>query len=100
MICHFSGLVEESAVGSSSSGTDVFKLTYLEGNSWLWDVSGVRFLVDFEHLVLKLICYYMHVIHLSIINSSQVEAGNGSKAKIQAAAGPVVGPQWQRPENG
>ncbi|TYG90607.1 hypothetical protein ES288_A12G195200v1 [Gossypium darwinii] len=37
---------EESAVGSSSSGTDVFNLTYLEGNSWLWDISGVRVLVD------------------------------------------------------
>ncbi|KAK9021422.1 hypothetical protein V6N11_011410 [Hibiscus sabdariffa] len=35
-----------SAVGSSSSGTDAFKLTYLEVNSWLWDVSGVRILVD------------------------------------------------------
>ncbi|KAE8657462.1 Detected protein of confused Function [Hibiscus syriacus] len=35
-----------SAVGSSSSGTDVFNLTYLEGNSWLWDVSEVKILVD------------------------------------------------------
>ncbi|GAV59163.1 Lactamase_B_3 domain-containing protein [Cephalotus follicularis] len=37
---------EESAVGSSSAGTDVFKLTYLEGNSWLWDVGGLKILVD------------------------------------------------------
>ncbi|KAE8702480.1 Metallo-hydrolase/oxidoreductase superfamily protein isoform 2 [Hibiscus syriacus] len=37
---------KESVVGSNSSGTDVFNLTYLEGNSWLWDVSGVKLLVD------------------------------------------------------
>ncbi|XP_031249585.1 uncharacterized protein LOC116107457 [Pistacia vera] len=37
---------EESAVGSINSGTDVFKLTYLEGNSWLWDVGGLKILVD------------------------------------------------------
>ncbi|KAB1221120.1 hypothetical protein CJ030_MR3G024365 [Morella rubra] len=37
---------EENAVAPSSSSTDVFKLTYLEGNSWLWDVGGLKLLVD------------------------------------------------------
>ena len=37
---------DRDAVGSSFSGTDVFKLTYLEGNSWLWDVGGLNILVD------------------------------------------------------
>ncbi|XVF86050.1 hypothetical protein PTKIN_Ptkin17bG0169400 [Pterospermum kingtungense] len=61
---------EESAVGSSSFGTDVFKLTYLE------------------------------VTYLEPGQESEVEAGNGSKVRIQATAGPVLGPPWQRPENG
>ncbi|PWA57271.1 metallo-hydrolase/oxidoreductase superfamily protein [Artemisia annua] len=37
---------EEKAAEPSSSGTDAFKLTYLEGNSWLWEVGGVKLLVD------------------------------------------------------
>lgn len=37
---------EEKEVETSDSGTDVFKLTYLEGNSWLWEVGGVKILVD------------------------------------------------------
>ncbi|KAK3033664.1 hypothetical protein RJ639_034543 [Escallonia herrerae] len=37
---------EEKAAESSFSGTDVFKLTYLEGNSWLWEVGGLSILVD------------------------------------------------------
>ncbi|XP_022776987.1 uncharacterized protein LOC111318401 isoform X2 [Durio zibethinus] len=156
---------EESAVESSSYGTDVFKLTYLEGNSWLWDVSGVRILVDpilvgnldfgipwlydaakkflrdfkltdlpqvdcllitqslDDHCHLKTLkplsemspnlrviatpnakslldplC--RNVTYLEPGQDSEVEAGNGSKVRIKATAGPVLGPPWQRPENG
>ncbi|KAK8265698.1 hypothetical protein V6Z12_D12G194700 [Gossypium hirsutum] len=156
---------EESAVGSSSSGTDVFNLTYLEGNSWLWDISGVRVLVDpilvgnldfgipwlydaakkflknFEltdlpqvdcllitqslddHCHLKTLKplsemspnlrviatpnakslldpLFRNVTYLEPGQESEVEAANGSKVRIQATAGPVLGPPWQRPENG
>ncbi|KHG10225.1 tRNA-dihydrouridine synthase B [Gossypium arboreum] len=156
---------EESAVGSSSSGTDVFNLTYLEGNSWLWDISGVRALVDpilvgnldfgipwlydaakkflknFEltdlpqldcllitqslddHCHLKTLKplskmspnlrviatpnakplldpLFRNVTYLEPGQESEVEAANGSKVRIQATAGPVLGPPWQRPENG
>ncbi|KAI4313961.1 hypothetical protein L6164_026904 [Bauhinia variegata] len=34
---------EEKAIGSSFSAAEVFKLTYLEGNSWLWNVSGITY---------------------------------------------------------
>ncbi|KAK9903833.1 hypothetical protein M0R45_000940 [Rubus argutus] len=37
---------EENAITSSLSDSGGFKLTYLEGNSWLWDVGGVKILVD------------------------------------------------------
>uniref|UniRef100_A0A7N0UND8 Metallo-beta-lactamase domain-containing protein n=1 Tax=Kalanchoe fedtschenkoi TaxID=63787 RepID=A0A7N0UND8_KALFE len=38
---------ESSAVVSgAAAGADMFKLTYLEGNSWLWDVNGLKLLVD------------------------------------------------------
>ncbi|CAN1137815.1 hypothetical protein LINPERPRIM_LOCUS23099 [Linum perenne] len=37
---------EQSAVGSSSPDANMFKLTYLEGNSWLWEVDGLKILVD------------------------------------------------------
>ncbi|XP_021299814.1 uncharacterized protein LOC110428328 [Herrania umbratica] len=156
---------EESAVGSSSSGTDEYKLTYLEGNSWLWDVSGVRILVDpilvgsldfgipwlydaakkflknfklsdlpqvdcllitqslDDHCHLKTLKplsemspelrvistpnakplldpLFKNVTYLEPGQDCEIEAGNGSKVRIQATAGPVLGPPWQRPENG
>ncbi|XVE91387.1 hypothetical protein REPUB_Repub01dG0005300 [Reevesia pubescens] len=156
---------EESSVGSTSSGTDVFNLTYLEGNSWLWDVSGVRILVDpilvgnldfgipwlydaakkflknfkltdllpvdcllitqslDDHCHLKTLKplseispnlrviatlnakalldpLFRNVMYLEPGQESEVEAENGSKVRIQATAGPVLGPPWQRPENG
>lgn len=156
---------EESAVGSSFSGTDAFKLTYLEGNSWLWDVGGLRILVDpilvgnldfgipwlydaakkflksFKlsdipevdcllitqslddhcHMktlkplsqmfpTLKVIAtpnakklldpLFRNVTYLEPGQSCEVEARNASKTRIQATAGPVLGPPWQRPENG
>ncbi|KDP29371.1 hypothetical protein JCGZ_18292 [Jatropha curcas] len=156
---------EESAVGSSSAGTDVFKLTYLEGNSWLWEVGGVKILVDpilvgnldfgipwlydaakkflknfqlsnlpevdcllitqslDDHCHLKTLKplseilpnlrviatpnakplldpRFSNVTYLEPGQSSEIEARDGSKVKVQATAGPVLGPPWQRPENG
>ncbi|GMH01868.1 hypothetical protein Nepgr_003707 [Nepenthes gracilis] len=37
---------EENATRSPPSSTDVFKLTYLEANGWLWEVGGSTILVD------------------------------------------------------
>ncbi|KAM0961399.1 hypothetical protein ACFX15_020233 [Malus domestica] len=156
---------EENAIQSSFSGTDGFKLTYLEGNSWLWDVGGVKILVDpilvgnldfgipwlydaakkflknfqlsdipevdcllitqslDDHCHLKTLKplsekypnlrviatpnakalldpLFSNVTYLEPGQSSIIEAGNGSTVKVQATAGPVLGPPWQRPENG
>ncbi|KAM3739250.1 hypothetical protein ACB098_08G010700 [Castanea mollissima] len=156
---------EENAVGSNFSGTDVFKLTYLEGNSWLWDVDGLKILVDpilvgnldfgipwlydaakkylknFQLRDLPEIdcllitqslddhCHlntlrplsikfpnlrvlatpnarplldplFSNVTYIEPGQSSVIEARNGSKVRVQATAGPVLGPPWQRPENG
>ncbi|KAH7569866.1 hypothetical protein ACOSP7_017728 [Xanthoceras sorbifolium] len=156
---------EETAVGSSDSDTDIFKLTYLEGNSWLWDVGGLKILVDpilvgnldfgipwlynaakkflknFQlsdlpevdcmlitqslddhcHLKtleplsksapgLKVIAtpnakplldpLFKNAIYLEPGQSSEIEVRNGSKVRVRATAGPVLGPPWQRPENG
>ncbi|KAI3763888.1 hypothetical protein L2E82_13886 [Cichorium intybus] len=41
-----SAMISEEKVGESSFSTDAFKLTYLEVNSWLWEVGGVKILVD------------------------------------------------------
>ncbi|KAE8100757.1 hypothetical protein FH972_018620 [Carpinus fangiana] len=155
----------ENAVGSSSSGTGVFKLTYLEGNSWLWEVAGLKILVDpilvgnldfgipwlydaakkflknfqlsdlpeidcllitqslDDHCHLKTLKplsekspnlrviatpnakplldpLFRNVTYLEPGQSSVIEARNGSKVGVQATAGPVLGPPWQRPENG
>ncbi|KAJ4710565.1 Metallo-hydrolase/oxidoreductase superfamily protein [Melia azedarach] len=134
---------EESAVGSSNSGTDdVFKLTYLEGNRipWLYDAAK-KFLKNFQlsdlpqvdfllitqslddhcHLKtlkplskmspnLKVIAtpnaqplldpLFKNVTYLEPGQSSEVEGLNGSKVRVKATAGPVLGPPWQRPENG
>ncbi|XP_059649470.1 uncharacterized protein LOC132295288 isoform X2 [Cornus florida] len=156
---------EESPLGSSLSNTDLFALTYLEGNSWLWEVGGLKILVDpilvgnldfgipwlydaakkflknFQLTDLPEIdcllitqslddhCHmrtlkplsqklpslrviatpnakklldplFSNVIYLEPGQSSEIEANNGSRVKIQATAGPVLGPPWQRPENG
>ncbi|KAL6187914.1 hypothetical protein ACLB2K_039309 [Fragaria x ananassa] len=157
---------EENAVTSSSSDdTDGFKLTYLEGNSWLWDVGGVKLLVDpilvgtldfgipwlydaakrflknfqltdipevdcllitqslddhchlktlkplsEKHPTLRVIAtpnakalldpLFSNVTYLEPGQSSTIEARNRAKVKVQATAGPVLGPPWQRPENG
>uniref|UniRef100_A0A803QQC5 Metallo-beta-lactamase domain-containing protein n=1 Tax=Cannabis sativa TaxID=3483 RepID=A0A803QQC5_CANSA len=156
---------QENVTGSSSSGTDVFKLTYLEGNSWLWEVGGVTLLVDpilvgnldfgipwlydaakkflrsfqlsdlpeidcllitqslDDHCHLKtlnpLSAKYPNLRVLATPNAKKlldplfsnttylepgqsyvIEASNGNKVRVQATAGPVLGPPWQRPENG
>lgn len=156
---------EETAVGSEMSGADAFKLTYLEGNSWLWDVGGVKILVDpilvgnldfgipwlydaakkflknfqlsdlppvdcllitqslDDHCHLKTLKplsemspnlrviatpnakalldpLFNNVTYLEPGQSSEIKVGNSSTVRIQATAGPVLGPPWQRPENG
>ncbi|KAI3976221.1 hypothetical protein MKX01_019167 [Papaver californicum] len=150
---------------SSFSSKDWFKLTYLEGNSWIWDVNGLKFLVDpilvgnldfgipwlydaakkfVKHFQLsdlpELDCLlitqslddhchlktlkplsemlpnlpviatpnaetllnplFSSVTYLEPAQSYEIMGRNGPKAKIQATAGPVLGPPWQRPENG
>uniref|UniRef100_A0A7C8ZK60 Metallo-beta-lactamase domain-containing protein n=1 Tax=Opuntia streptacantha TaxID=393608 RepID=A0A7C8ZK60_OPUST len=156
---------EESATESASSSTDSFKLTYLEGNSWLWEVGGVKLLVDpilvgtldfgipwlydaakkflknfqlsdlpdvdgllitqslddhchlktlkplsakFPNLRVvatpnaraKLDPFFSTVTYLEPGQNTEIEGRNGSKVRIRATAGPVLGPPWQRPENG
>ncbi|KAF2291250.1 hypothetical protein GH714_020991 [Hevea brasiliensis] len=156
---------EGSAVGSTSASTDVFRLTYLEGNSWLWEVGGVNILVDpilvgnldfgipwlydaakkvlknfqlrdlpevdcllitqslDDHCHLKTLKplsemlpnlrviatpnakplldpLFSNVTYLEPGQSSEIEASDDSKVRVQATAGPVLGPPWQRPENG
>ncbi|KAL8533404.1 hypothetical protein ACS0TY_009693 [Phlomoides rotata] len=156
---------EENLVESNDSGTNVFKLTYLEGNSWLWEVGGAKILVDpilvgnldfglpwlydaakkvlknFKlddlpeincllitqslddhcHLkTLKLLSQklpslrviatpnakalldplFSYVTYLEPGQESEIQVPNGSSVKVRATAGPVLGPPWQRPENG
>ncbi|KAK8916703.1 hypothetical protein KSP39_PZI023025 [Platanthera zijinensis] len=156
-----------SSISASIPGTNVesLKLTYLEGNSWLWDVNGVIILVDpilvgnldfcvpwlydaakkvltnfrLENLpdidfllITQSLDDHCHVKTLkplseklpdlpvfstpnaeSIISplfrnatylepgqASDFEGRNGAEVNILATAGPVLGPPWQRPENG
>lgn len=166
--CHKVVVSEEaSTVGSASAATDtdVFRLTYLEGNSWLWEVGGANILVDpilvgnldfgipwlydaakkvlknfqlsdlpqvdcllitqslDDHCHLKTLKplsesspnlrviatpnakplldpLFSNVIYLEPGESSEFDARNGSKVGVKATAGPVLGPPWQRPENG
>ncbi|QCD90061.1 Metallo-beta-lactamase [Vigna unguiculata] len=156
---------EENAVGSSFSAADVFKLTYLEGNSWLWNVGGTNILVDpilvgnldfgipwlydaakkmlkqfqlsdlpeiscllitqslDDHCHLKTLKpfsqkfpnikviatpnakglldpLFRNVTYLEPGQSFDIETNYGSMINIKATAGPVLGPPWQRPENG
>ncbi|KAJ6852119.1 uncharacterized protein M6B38_256635 [Iris pallida] len=43
---------------------------------------------------------FTNVTYLEPSQSSEVEGENGGKVNIVATAGPVLGPPWQRPENG
>ena len=54
-----------------------------------------------RHQNLKiLLSYFFQTTYLEPGQSSVIEASNGSKVTIKATAGPVLGPPWQRPENG
>ncbi|KAI4357853.1 hypothetical protein L6164_001776 [Bauhinia variegata] len=156
---------EENAIGSSFSAAEVFKLTYLEGNSWIWNASGVNILVDpilvgnldfgipwlydaakkviknfqlsdlpeidcllitqslDDHCHLKTLKplskkapnlrviatpnakglldpLFKNVTYIEPGESSYIESSSGIKIRVKATAGPVLGPPWQRPENG
>lgn len=156
---------EVNEVESSSSGTDMFRLTYLEGNSWLWEVGGLKLLVDpilvgnldfgipwlydaakkflkdfrlddvpdidcllitqslDDHCHLKTLIplskkfpnlrviatpnakplldpLFSNVTYLEPGLETDIEASNSRIVKVRATAGPVLGPPWQRPENG
>nr|GMD77109.1 TRNA-dihydrouridine synthase [Ipomoea batatas] len=156
---------DQNAVQSNYSGIDVFKLTYLEGNTWLWEVGGVKILVDpilvgnldfgipFLYDAAKKFLKNFQLddlpeVHYLLITQSlddhchlntlrplsqkspnlrviatpnakglldplfsdvtylepgqgyDIEASNGFRVKVRATAGPVLGPPWQRPENG
>ncbi|KAI5436098.1 hypothetical protein KIW84_022515 [Lathyrus oleraceus] len=43
---------------------------------------------------------YFQVTYIGPGQSSEIETKDGSKIRIKATAGPVLGPPWQRPENG
>lgn len=43
---------------------------------------------------------YFQVTYLEPGQSSDIETNYGSKVNIKATAGPILGPPWQRPENG
>ncbi|XP_052726061.1 uncharacterized protein LOC108335907 isoform X2 [Vigna angularis] len=114
---------EENAVGSTFSPADVFKLTYLE----LSDLPEISCLLitqsldDHCHLKtlkpfsqkfpnIRVIAtpnakglldpLFRNVTYLEPGQSSDIETNYGSKINIKATAGPVLGPPWQRPENG
>ncbi|XP_027193556.1 uncharacterized protein [Cicer arietinum] len=103
---------DNNAVVSNFSVTDAFKLTYLEGNSWLWSVSGANILVDpilvgnldfgipWLYDASKKVLKNFQVIYIEPGQSSEIETSYGSKVRIKATEGPVLGPPWQRPENG
>ncbi|KAJ4869812.1 Metallo-hydrolase/oxidoreductase superfamily protein [Raphanus sativus] len=158
-------LSEDRATGVSGSGTDALKLTYFEGNSWLWETGGLKILVDpilvgnldfgipwlydaakrflkgfklddlpevdcllitqslDDHCHLntlrplsekspdvKVIAtpnakplldpLFRNVTYLEPGETYELNARNGSKVRVKATAGPVLGPPWQRPENG
>ncbi|KAF8075520.1 hypothetical protein N665_1089s0013 [Sinapis alba] len=158
-------LSEDRVTGVSGSGTDAFKLTYLEGNSWLWETGGLKILVDpilvgnldfgipwlydaakrflkgfklddlpevdcllitqslDDHCHLntlrplsekspdvKVIAtpnakplldpLFTNVTYLEPGETYELNSRNGSKVRVKATAGPVLGPPWQRPENG
>ncbi|XP_073135865.1 uncharacterized protein [Henckelia pumila] len=116
-------LSEEKEIETSGSGTDVFKLTYLE----LDDLPGIDCLLitqsldDHCHLKTlkplsqklpsfrviatpnakaKLDPLFTNVTYLEPGQASEIQVNSGSSVKIRATAGPVLGPPWQRPENG
>ncbi|KAH9311869.1 hypothetical protein KI387_026904, partial [Taxus chinensis] len=154
-----------TSCGVKSIRTKSLALTYLEGNSWLWDVSGIRIVVDpilvgnldfgvpwlfdgakktlknfqledLQELDCLLItqslddhCHkntleplskiyqdlrvvstpnakqiletlFKDVTYIEPGQSTQLKGKNSFEITIRASAGPVLGPPWQRPENG
>ncbi|GAB2266853.1 hypothetical protein Dimus_001841 [Dionaea muscipula] len=155
----------ENAAISTSSITAEFKLTYLEANSWLWDVGGLKILVDpilvgdldfgipwlyngskrflrnfqlsdlpevdcllitqslDDHCHLKTLKplsirfpnlrvistpnakelldpLFSNVTYLEPGQNTEIVGRDGAKVQVRATPGPVLGPPWQRPENG
>lgn len=156
---------EENVVRSSFNSTDEFRLTYLECNSWLWEVNGLKLLVDpilvgnldfgipwlydaakkllkdfqlsdvpevdcllitqslDDHCHLKTLKplsrmspnlrviatpnakekldpLFNNVTYLEPGEASEIEGKSGSEVRVLATEGPILGPPWQRPENG
>ncbi|GLJ07086.1 hypothetical protein SUGI_0057590 [Cryptomeria japonica] len=154
-----------AASGVTSVQTKPLTLTYLEANGWLWEVNGVRIIVDpilvgnldfgvpwlfdgakktlknfrlenLEELDCLLItqslddhCHkktldalsniyqdlhvvstpnakpiletlFKEVTYIEPGQTTQLKGRNSSEIIIRASAGPVLGPPWQRPENG
>ncbi|KAJ4770289.1 Metallo-hydrolase/oxidoreductase superfamily protein [Rhynchospora pubera] len=152
-----------SPVASTSSRS--IRLTYLEANSWIWDIGGVNVLVDpilvgnldfgapwmfdgakkflrnfkiddlpdldcllitqslDDHCHIKTLTplskrnpdlpviatpnaesilqpLFSNVTYLEPGEKTDLEGKDGAKVNICATAGPVLGPPWQRPENG
>ncbi|CAI7857989.1 unnamed protein product [Closterium sp. NIES-54] len=171
--CRSNRVITRAAASSSSSSTSVsaadvsapITLTYLEGNSWLWSVDGVKVLVDpiiegpldfgipwlytgYKKvlkslslddvidadvvLITQSLDDHMHVRTLKALaarrpdvpviatpngkafldslfsNVTYIEPGSstsftsskGARLSVKAVPGPVLGPPWQRPENG
>jgi L-ascorbate metabolism protein UlaG (beta-lactamase superfamily) len=151
---------------SLSKTASPLTMTYLEGNSWLWEIMGLKILVDpvlignldfgipwlydgakitykdfkledlpeLDYLLisqgyddhchektigplsqlmpdLKVIAspnaqpilrkYFKNVTYLEPTGeSTTLKASSGTDVVIRASAGPILGPPWQRPENG
>lgn len=151
--------------GQAAVESKPIQLTYLEGNSWLWNLGGVNILVDpvlvgnldfgvpslydaakkvvknfrleglpeldcllitqglDDHCHIKtltplsqlrpglrvvaarsaepiLSTLFRNVMYIEPGQSFEFEGKNGGKVYIRATVGPVLGPPWQRPENG
>uniref|UniRef100_A0A804KED9 Metallo-beta-lactamase domain-containing protein n=1 Tax=Musa acuminata subsp. malaccensis TaxID=214687 RepID=A0A804KED9_MUSAM len=134
-----------------AQSTKPIKLTYLEGNSWLWELGGVNILVDpilvgnldfgqpwlfdgakkilknfkslDDHCHVKTLTplskmlpglpvistpnaeailskLFKNVTYLEPGQSIDVEVKDRGMVNVCATAGPILGPPWQRPENG
>lgn len=44
--------------------------------------------------------YPSQVTYLEPGEASEIEGKSGSEVRVQATEGPILGPPWQRPENG
>ncbi|KAI3497910.1 hypothetical protein L1887_33529 [Cichorium endivia] len=98
-----SAMISEEKVGESSFSTDAFKLTYLEVNSWLWEVGGVKILVD-PVLVGNLdfgIPFLFEASKKYLKNFQLTDLPEIDCLLItQSLEDHWFGPPWKRPENG